>query len=163
VHASVSWTLGANFENLVLTGTKAIDGAGNALNNVITGNAASNPLDGKLGADRMIGGGGNDIYYVDNAKDVVIEVANGGTADEIRASVTYVLAANVENLRLTGTGQINGTGKDLANILTGNDGGNFLDGRAGADQMAGGLGDDTYLFDGAGDVAIESRRSDDCQ
>ena len=47
-------------------------------------------------------------------------------------------ALNVENLILTGTGNINGTGNGDANALTGNSGGNILDGGAGADILAGG-------------------------
>ncbi|WP_419790035.1 hypothetical protein, partial [Pseudomonas atacamensis] len=67
VQASVSWTLGANLENLVLTGVSDIDGTGNERRNFITGNVANNVLDGAAGADSMSGGDGNDTYYVDNA------------------------------------------------------------------------------------------------
>ncbi|MEO8455673.1 MAG: calcium-binding protein, partial [Sphingomicrobium sp.] len=71
VNASISWVLGANFENLTLTGAAAINGTGNALDNIITGNSAANRLDGGLGADHLIGGDGNDIYYVDSVGDLV--------------------------------------------------------------------------------------------
>ncbi len=49
VQASVSWTLGANLENLLLTGVSDIDGTGNERRNFITGNAANNVLNGAAG------------------------------------------------------------------------------------------------------------------
>ncbi|KIK82499.1 calcium-binding protein, partial [Pseudomonas sp. W15Feb9B] len=61
VRASVDWTLGANLENLILTGN-AINGTGNELNNSLTGNDGDNTLNGGLGADIMIGGAGVDTY-----------------------------------------------------------------------------------------------------
>ena len=71
VQSAVAWTLGANVENLTLSGAGAISGTGNTLNNVLTGNSAANALnggagndtlDGAGGADILIGGAGADIY-----------------------------------------------------------------------------------------------------
>lgn len=163
VHSSVTWTLGNNVERLTLTGTSAINGTGNSLANTITGNSAANTLSGGTGADSLIGGAGNDTYVVDNAGDTVTELAGEG-ADLVQSSVTHALSAEVENLTLTGTAAINGTGNALANILTGNSGVNTLtggegddrlDGKAGADRLNGGLGNDTYVVDNTGDVVTE--------
>ena len=49
VKSSVNWTLGANLENLTLTGTDNLSGIGNELDNVITGNSGNNILDGGAG------------------------------------------------------------------------------------------------------------------
>jgi Ca2+-binding RTX toxin-like protein len=60
----------------------------------------------------------------------------------VQSSITYALGDNVENLTLTGAGNINGTGNDLANVITGNDGSNVLTGGAGNDTLVGGAGND---------------------
>jgi Ca2+-binding RTX toxin-like protein len=169
-----AYTLGANLENLVFTGTAAFTGTGNALDNTITGGksndtlyggvgsdtlnggAGNDTLDGGTGADIMIGGAGNDTYVVDDAGDVVSEAANGGT-DTVRTSLTaYTLGLNVENLTFTGAAAFTGTGNALNNVITGGDGDDILDGGAGADTLIGGAGNDTYIIDNVKDVVKES-------
>ncbi|MFN5989410.1 MAG: bluetail domain-containing putative surface protein, partial [Dolichospermum sp.] len=111
---------------------------------VITGNGANNILNGGAGTDTLIGGLGNDIYIVDSTTDTITENASAGT-DTIQSSVTYTIAAlaNVENLTLTGTAAINGTGNAGNNVITGNGANNILNGGAGNDILTGGFGKDT--------------------
>jgi parallel beta-helix repeat protein len=140
VQASVSWTLGANLENLVLTGVSDIDGTGNERRNFITGNAANNVIDGAAGSDSMSGGDGNDTYYVDNADDTVIETSNSagpGGIDSVHSSLAaYTLANNVEHLYIDSAGAANGTGNGLDNTLFAGAGNNVLDGREGNDTVS---------------------------
>jgi len=157
VFSSVTFSLaGQHVENLTLTGSGNTNATGNGLANILTGNSGNNVLDGGTGADTMTGGAGNDTYYVNGAGDSVIEANNAGT-DQIFSSASYSLAGQyVENLTLTGSGDINATGNGQANTLTGNSGNNVLDGGTGADTMTGGAGNDTYVVNSVSDTVVEA-------
>ena len=144
VFSTIDYTLTNNVESLTLTGT-AVRGTGNTLANILTGNASNNLLEGGAGADTMVGGNGNDTYVFDDAADKAIETLSAGGVDTVQSSVTYTLAANIENLTLTGTAPIKATGNGLSNILIGNSSNNVLNGGIGADTMKGGFGNDTYV------------------
>ncbi len=176
VRSAVSYTLGANVENLILTGSAA-NANGNALFNVITGNDSANFIDGKGGADTMIGKGGNDSYVVDNSSDKVIEDAGQGT-DTVFSTVNFTLGANIENLKLQGTAALSGVGNELANWMSGNDADNVLVGGGGgdsllgnggndtlrgcqgADILTGGAGADKFLFGGILDSTVDAKGRD---
>ena len=181
MQSTITYTLGANLERLTLLGTAAINGTGNTLVNVLTGNSANNTLaggagndtvsggagndtlDGGTGNDSLSGGVGNDTYIVNATGDSVIENANEGI-DTVQSSVTYTLSAEVDNLTLTGSSALSGTGTPSTTCsraivpitLTGGAGHDTLNGAAGADTLRGGLGNDLYMIDNTGDSVTEN-------
>jgi len=175
--ATVSFSLPANVEKLVLVGERAVTGAGNTLGNILTGNDSHNNLFGDFGSDTLIGGlgndymnggrhadtlrggPGNDTYVVDNPGDQVVE-APGEGGDTVHSTVTYTLAAEVENLYLDGTAAINGTGNGGANYLYGNGSDNRLTGLSGDDQLRGGKGNDTIDGGPGSDILYEEGGND---
>jgi Ca2+-binding RTX toxin-like protein len=165
----------ANVENLSFVGTGNASLTGSAVVNALTGGSGNDTLDGGAGADTLTGGYGDDIYYVDNVADVVVELSSDNTKDQeifsmgnyndvvvVSASATnYVLSAsaNVEDMMAAGTytstgttadAAINMTGNELAQGLIGNNANNVLKGEAGDDALVGFGGDDT-LFGGVGE------------
>ena len=176
VISSVTYGLGANVENLTLTGSSAINGSGNTFDNHITGNAGDNQLagnggndvlDGGAGTNYLYGGAGDDTYIVNSVNDHALEAQGGidqGGNDTVMSSITYGLGAYIENLVLTGSASLNGSGNSLDNHITGNsgdnqlaglDGNDTLDGGAGVNWLYGGAGDDTYIVNSVNDHALE--------
>jgi Ca2+-binding RTX toxin-like protein len=205
-----AYTLPSNLENLTYSGSGAFNGAGNALGNLLTGGTGADTLSGLAGDDKLYGGAGgdtlfggdgndtldggggadtangglgNDIYWVDDAADVIVEAAGAGTDVVNATGGSYTLSDNLESLVRSGAGDFTGSGNAIANTLTGGagndtlsglagddkvygglgadhlyggDGIDTLDGGAGVDILEGGLGNDVYVVDSAGDLAIET-------
>jgi Ca2+-binding RTX toxin-like protein len=143
VFATTSYTLSSHVESLELVGIRAIFAGGNSLDNTLIGNNGNNTLNGGLGADNMNGGIGDDTYIVDNIGDVVIDSAGN---DTVKSKINYTLGDGIENLKMLGLLDIQGTGNNLDNTLTGNRGDNLLDGGAGSDYLIGGLGGDGFIL-----------------
>jgi Ca2+-binding RTX toxin-like protein len=179
-----TWTLlSTAASGLRLEGGAGADSlTGASTPDTLIGGNGDDVLDGGLGSDQLIGGAGNDTYVVDNVGDEVVESAGGGD-DLVLSSVSHSLSTHIESLTLTGSAAINGTGNELANLLSANSADNLLSGGAGNDTlqgfegsdklvggdgadrliggvgndtMDGGAGDDNYLVDTAGDVLVET-------
>ena len=144
--------LAANVENLTLA-SRGVTATGNALANRIIGNASANVIDGGIGADIMTGGAGNDSYVIDNVGDRIVELAGGGH-DSAVSSVSFTLAAGLDDLTLTGTGDLNATGNADNNVIIGNYGANLLRGGLGDDQLWGKLGADTLRGEAGNDRIV---------
>ncbi|HEV2746501.1 MAG TPA: hypothetical protein VGW34_04290 [Allosphingosinicella sp.] len=170
VIATLAYRLQRNIEHLELRGTAKF-GTGNDLDNRIDatgqtgGRLIANVLDGGSGADVMAGGRGRDIYIVDNIGDTFEEVgrlefephapyeaiSGDRNLDRAIASISFTLPgdidagtgiAHVEDLTLTGTADLSGTGNAVQNRITGNSGNNLLRGLNGSDNLSGGAGND---------------------
>ncbi len=162
-----AFTLPANVENLLHTGSNNFTGTGNELGNRITGSTGNDTLDGGAGADTLTGDAGNDVYVVDSSGDLVVEASSRGGLDTVKTTLgSYTLGTNVENLTFVGSGGFSGTGNSLTNVVTGAAGADTLNGDTGndtliggggADLVTGGVGADRFVF-APGDIAIGATR-----
>ena len=125
---------------------------GNDAANHLLGAGGQDSLTGNGGADILEGGDGSDIYYFD-AGDTIVEAAGAAAGkDLVITSLSYTLGANLEDLYLTGTDAITGTGNGLDNVIVGNDSANNINGGDGNDILDGALGGD----DNHGGAALDT-------
>ena len=148
-------TLGAGIDTL--TSIESVYGSrfgdtltGNVNANSLYGGDGNDTINGGGGADTMEGGAGNDFFYVDAASDQTYEFSGQGT-DTVISTITRTLANHLENLTLTGTAALQGTGNTASNVITGNAGANILWGLGGSDVLRGGGGEDTIWGGTSGD------------
>ena len=147
VVASDIWSGGGETINGTSGDDSLVGGPGD---DTINGFAGEDTIDGGAGADSMTGGAHADTYFVDHLADAIVEFENGGI-DNVNASVNYRLADWVNNLTLTGTTAVFGTGNELDNVITGNGASNRLEGGRGNDTIIGGAGDDRFAMSGEND------------
>ena len=167
-----TYTLPAEVEQLVYTGTGSFVAHGNALGNIIFGGNAGNTLFGEDGDDTLNGGNGNDILDGGGGNDLLNGGAGTDTASYASANAAVTVSLSVTGAQATGgagTDTLSGienltgsafadtlTGDTGVNVLTGGAGDDSLDGGGGADTLIGGAGDDIYLVTDAATVIVEN-------
>ena len=170
-----TWKLMPNLEQLIFLSGPGVGrvGTGNDLSNYILGAEKADSLyglgggdyiDGGAGADHLEGGQGDDTYYVDNAGDVIVELAGEGDDDVQATSANYTLSANVETLWFKNAISHVGHGNDIDNKFIGVNASDTFYGYAGDDEFFatgggdvffGGTGNDKYWV-AAGDSVVEA-------
>lgn len=153
VVSTVSRTLGANLERLILRGTAALSGVGNSLNNTLIGNAGDNILVGGAGNDSLRGEAGDDdldggsgidyASYSTAASGVSVSLAIAVAQNTLGAGNDTL--ANFENL-LGSSSNDTLLGNSGNNRIKGGSGNDFIYGSRGNDILTGELGSDTFHF-----------------
>ena len=133
---------------------------GSGGDDTLNGAEGNDALTGGAGLDSMAGGLGNDAYSVDDAGDIVRELAHQGTDKVTTNLAAYTLGANLENLAGSSAQGQALTGNKAANVIIGAAGADTLSGMSGADTMNGGAGKDS-LLGGGGDDALAGGRGRD--
>ncbi|MEI7875984.1 MAG: hypothetical protein WCK95_27950 [Alphaproteobacteria bacterium] len=184
VYVQVDYTLGANVENLIQTGSASIAAIGNSLDNRLTGNSGDNLLVGGEGADQLVGGAGSDVLIGGNGSDnlsggddadyLLIDgsdtAINGGagfdsafvqtgaavTLDMGTASIEWAQGNSGSDTfnAATQTGAVYIYGMGGDDTITGSAFGDYLDGGDGTDTLAGGDGADLMLGNGGSDILL---------
>lgn len=119
-------------------------------------------VSGTSGADILEGGSGDDVYLINHRDDTVVERAEGGH-DTVVSVVSFSLRANsqhLEDLTLSGEGDLRGTGNARDNVILGNSGDNRLKGGKGDDRLEGGAGNDRFIDNQGSNVMVGGAGSD---
>ena len=163
--SSVTYTLPTGVNTLVLTGTTALVGTGNAHTDSITAGAGVDTLVAGSGVATLIGGAGNDTFVINSASDVVTDTSTT-TRNAISSTVTYTLPTNVNALIFTGTAALKATGNSGNDSLTANTGADTLvagsgtdtlvSGTTGTDSLVGGSGNDLFFVNTTADKVTDT-------
>ena len=146
--------------SLLLMGDNAAGLGDDNTGNVLNGGAGHDLLDGLAGTDTLNGGAGNDAYYMTSGTTGDVLSDSGGT-DTVYITLAYwALGSAFENLTLLGSGDIDGDGNALANVLTGNSGANEFHGNQGNDTIVAAAGDDS-VGGGSGNDWLEAGAGND--
>lgn len=105
-------------------------------------------------------GEGDDLIWTDRSDYVFIEAKSAGM-DEVRSTVDFTLAAEIENLTLIGDEAVLAAGNNAANVLTGNAAGNLMFGMGGKDDLFGFEGDDMLAGRNGNDDLYGGNGADD--
>jgi len=169
VLSNLTYTLGANLENLTLTGTANRNGGGNELPNLLIGNSGNNSLWAAQGNDTLIGGDGHDYLYGREDNDSLlggsgndtlnggagVDTMEGGTGNDTYTYDTVgdlILESNGEGIDLVLSNLTYTLGANVENLtLTGavnrqgggNELANLITGNTGSNLISGYGGADT--------------------
>ncbi|MCC8936902.1 calcium-binding protein [Bradyrhizobium sp. Arg68] len=138
---------------------------GGSGNDILYGDAGNDTLRAGGSLNTLLGGTGDDIYFVNSPGVTITELSGEGNDAVFASSSSYTLSANVENLFYSGTQSFTGIGNAGDNWIQGGLGSDYLigldgndtlyDGGSAPDAMQGGTGDDTYVVEAVGDNLIE--------
>lgn len=137
------------------TGNTAIVNKGTITGDISLG-AGEDRIDTRKGTidGQIDGGDGADTYLIGSKSIQIVEQESGVGMDNVRSTVSFTLADNVEILTLLGKKDIDATGNSASNTLRGNSGDNVLRGMHGDDSLDGGRGND-LLIGGTGEDVFE--------
>ena len=146
---------GAGSENVRNTGTMT------GFVDLDAGNDVYDGRGGRVIQGQILGGDGDDTYYISSSKDRVHDSVGWGY-DRLTVSASYRLGVNneMEETRLVGKGDFSLRGNSLDTYLEGNRGDNRILGLAGSDTLNGGAGDD-MLIGGTGADAFYFKANSD--
>ena len=160
IYTSVDATAGRNIEELVFVGTGDVRLDGTSGSQILRGGDGNDFLVAYIDGDTLVGGRGNDRYYVADARDIVVEEDGAGIDQIVTTLAQYVLPENIEDLLQSGSRDATFTGNDLPNRIEGSSAQNVISGVEGDDILLGMAGSDV-LYGGADNDTLEGGDGDD--